>query len=70
MSLHINRFLDRVRQAESRQQRDVSMTVQEARDLHNDITRLLLIITELQEKRTESTSTDPDTTIEIQGGTW
>lgn len=70
MSLHINRFLDRVRQAESRQQRDVTMTVQEARDLHNDITRLLLIVTELQQNRSESTSDDTQTTIEIQGGTW
>jgi hypothetical protein len=70
MSLHINRFLDRVSQAESRRQRDVSMTVQEARDLHNDITRLLLIVTELQQNRSESKSDDAQTTVEIQGGTW
>lgn len=42
MSLHIQRFLDRMRAAESRRDRDVTMTLQEARDLHNDITRLLL----------------------------
>lgn len=42
MSSPIDRFLDRVRAAESRQQREVVMTVIEARDLHADITRLLL----------------------------
>jgi len=59
-----------VRQAESRQQRDVTMTVQEARDLHNDITRLLLIVTELQQNTSKTTPDESDTTIEIQGGTW
>lgn len=49
MSLHINRFLDRVRTAESRQQRDVTMTVIEAKDLHADITRLLLLIEQLRQ---------------------
>ena len=48
MSLHINRFLDRILAAESRQQRDVTMTVQEARALHTELTRLLLIAEELR----------------------
>jgi len=39
---HINRFIDRLRQAEGRQQRDLVLTMNEARDLHSDITRLLL----------------------------
>jgi hypothetical protein len=42
MSNSINRFIDKVRAAESRQQKEVSLSLQEARDLHNDITRLLL----------------------------
>jgi len=66
MSLHISRFLDRVRAAESRQQRDVTMTVQEARDLHSDITRLLLVVEELR-NQAQSTSTDT-TEVVIQGG--
>lgn len=49
MSLHITRFLEKVRAAESRQQRDITLTVTEARDLHADITRLLLALTALQE---------------------
>lgn len=42
MSLPIERLLDRIRTAESRHQRDIVMTVQEARDLHQAITRILL----------------------------
>lgn len=42
MSLHIQRFLDQVRAAESRQQNNITMTLAEARNLHGDLTRLLL----------------------------
>jgi hypothetical protein len=42
MSLHIQRFLDQVRAAESRQQNTVTLTLADARNLHNDLTRLLL----------------------------
>lgn len=67
MSLHINRFIDRLRAAESRQQRDVTLTINEARDLHGDITRLLL-----QLQTTAQSDTNPATAIEVQlsGGTF
>lgn len=42
MSSPIERFLDRVRAADSRQQREIVFSITEARDLHADITRLLL----------------------------
>ena len=64
MSLHINRFLDRILAAESRQQRDVTMTVQEARALHTELTRLLLIADEL---RTQAVAGE-NVKIEIKGG--
>lgn len=68
MSLHITRFLDKVRAAESRQQRDVSMTVTEARDLHADITRLLLALEEL---RSAPQTTQPEiVTVTMDGGTF
>jgi hypothetical protein len=72
MSLHINRFIDRVRAAESRQQRDVIMTVAEARDLHSDITRLLLAVEELR-SRPAVTMPGENTnviTVEMQGGSF
>jgi hypothetical protein len=68
MSLHINRFLDKIRAAESRQQREVSMTVIEARDLHTDITKLLMVIEELRSKPTD---TKPEiVTVTMDGGTF
>ena len=68
MSLHINRFLDRIRAAESRQQRDVIMTTAEARDLHTDITRLLLALQVSHEQKTAESMDNPVINIEVQGG--
>ena len=68
MSLHINRFLDRIRAAESRQQRDVVMTTAEARDLHTDITRLLLALQVSHEQKTTESTDKPVINIEVQCG--
>ena len=48
MSLNITRFLDQVRAAETRQQREITLTINEARGLHADITKLLLAIEALR----------------------
>lgn len=64
MSLHINRFIDRVRSAEHRGQRDFTMTMSEARDLQADLAKLLLAL-----HATATTSAPVDTdTVEIDGG--
>lgn len=66
MSIHIARFVDKLRAAESRQARDVILSVIEARDLHNDITKLLLALEEL---RNQTSSATPDiVNIEVEGG--
>jgi hypothetical protein len=72
MSLHINKFIDRVRAAESRQQRDVIMTQAEARDLHSDITRLLLVVEELRSRPAVAMPGDNNEviTVEMQGGSF
>jgi hypothetical protein len=70
MSLHITRFLDKVRAAESRQQREVSLTLPEARDLHADITRLLLIMEQLREPLNQPTNSNEIQQIEVQGGSF
>jgi hypothetical protein len=44
MSLHINRFVDSIKAHESRGQRDFTMTLRDAKDLHADITKLLLTL--------------------------
>ena len=48
MSIHINRFIDSVKAHEARGQRDFIMPIRDAKDLHADITKMLLAITELQ----------------------
>lgn len=65
MSIHINRFLDRLRAAESKNQRDLLMPVNEARDLHSDITRLL---TKLQQLQIETKQDNIQ--VEIKGGSF
>jgi hypothetical protein len=64
MSLHINRFIDRVRSAEHRGQRDFTMTMAEARDLQADLVKLLLVL-HATAQTAAPTTTD---TVEIDGG--
>jgi O-antigen/teichoic acid export membrane protein len=42
VSIHINRFIDSVKAHESRGQRDFMMPMKDAKDLHRDITKMLL----------------------------
>lgn len=68
MSQHINRFIDRLRQAENRQQRDIVLSISDARDLHADITRLLLAI---EQKRQEPQAKSQEVQeIQVSGGTF
>jgi hypothetical protein len=64
--MHIVRFLDRIKAAESRSQRDVNMTVSEARDLHADITKLLLALEQLRQSSEQKQSEPFD--IVVSGG--
>ena len=64
MSLHINRFIDRVRSLEHRGQRDFTMTMAEARDLQADLAKLLLAL----HASTEIKPTTAVDKLEIDGG--
>ena len=70
MSLHINRFIDRIKSADFRSQRDFTMSMTDAKDLHADITKLLLALQVLQEQRTVPAPAISDTNIEVDGGTF
>ena len=48
MSLHINRFIDNIKAHESRNAKEFMCPMRDAKDLHADITKLLLAITDLQ----------------------
>ena len=71
MSLHINRFVDRVKAADARSQRDFTMSMTDAKDLHADITKLLLALQVLHEQQINSAAATPATgEVEIAGGSF
>jgi hypothetical protein len=63
MSLHITRFVDRLRGFEARGQREFTMPIADAKDLHADITRLLVTLTELQ---TQVVAQKQEETIQVE----
>jgi hypothetical protein len=69
MSLHINRFVDSIKAHEARGQRDFSMSLRDAKDLHADITKLLLVVHELQSQLLTKAA-DAPINVEVQGGTF
>lgn len=69
MTLHITRFVDRVRTAEQRQQRDILLTLREAQDLHADITKLLATMAALQQEPDQKPSNNV-IQIDMDGGSF
>ena len=69
MSMHLQKFVDRVRGFESRGIKDFTMSMNDAKDLHADITRLLI---ELQVLREHAVAKVDDQVIEVKvsGGTF
>jgi hypothetical protein len=68
MSLHINRFIDLIKAQESRGGRDINMSLRDAKDLHADITKLLLVLESLRSQGTGSR--DEVIKVELTGGTF
>ena len=68
MSLHINRFIDRIKAADARQQSDLTMSMSDAKDLHADITKLLLALQVLHEQGTATATNNPTVELEVTGG--
>ena len=67
MSLHINRFIDSLKAHEARGQRDLTMSLRDAKDLHADITKLLLLAEEL---RRQQLAAEETVTVELAGGSF
>ena len=67
MSLHIHRFIDAIKAAEARGQRDLQISLRDAKDLHGDITKLLLTLEQLHQ---DNTGQNSPITVEIQGGSF
>jgi hypothetical protein len=67
MSLHINRFIDLIKAQESRGGRDINMSLKDAKDLHADITKLLLVLESL---RQPVQAQEEVIKVELTGGTF
>ena len=65
--IHINRFIDLIKAQESRGGRDVTMSLRDAKDLHGDITKLLL---SLETVRTQINTQNEPIQVEITGGSF
>lgn len=68
MSLHLQKFVDRVRGFEARGAKDFVMSMADAKDMHADITRLLLDLQNLREQAGNSKQSDEVITITMDGG--
>ena len=64
--LYIRKFIDRVAQCDATNAQDFVWNMQDAKNLHGDITKLLLDIELLQ----KNNQTEQPTEIEVDGGTW
>jgi hypothetical protein len=69
MSLHLQKFVDRVRGHEARGSKDFVMTLAEAKDMHADITRLLLELHDLREQVSKP-QVEEVITVQVGGGSF
>jgi hypothetical protein len=67
MSIHINRFVDSIKAAESRGQRELQISLRDAKDLHSDITKLLLT---LEQMRAQQSRGAEIVEVQITGGSF
>ena len=67
MSIHLQKFVDRVRGHEARGARDFVMSMADAKDLHADITSLMLQLHALREAATTAQTQEEVITVQING---
>ena len=69
MSIHIQKFIERVQGFEARAAKDFTMPMKDAKDLHADITRLLLTVNQLREMAVAAQQNDK-ISIDVEGGSF
>ena len=69
MTVHLTKFVERVRGFESRGARDFIMSLKDAQDLHADITRLLLELRDMREHVVKSAQEEV-ITVQMDGGSF
>ena len=69
MSLHLQRFVDRVQGNESRGPKDFTMSMNDARCMHADLTRLLMELNELRAAAAQKQQEEV-ITVEVKGASF
>jgi hypothetical protein len=67
--IHIQKYIERLQGFEARGARDFTMPIKDAKDLHADLTRLLIALQAARESAVNSTQ-DNEITVEMQGGSF
>jgi hypothetical protein len=70
MSLHLQKFVDRVRGAEARGLKDFTMSLNDAKDLHADITRLLIELEKIRSAVAQTAGKEEVITVQVGGGSF
>ena len=70
MSIHLQKFVDRVRGFEARGAREFTMSMQDAKDLHADITRLLIDLQNFRESAASTPANEEVITVKMDGGSF
>ena len=70
MSIYLQKYVDRVRGLEARGARDFTMSMADAKDLHADITRLLIDLQTLRENTMLKDTGEEVITIKMDGGSF
>ena len=70
MSIHLQKFVDRVRGFEARGAREFTMSMQDAKDMHADITRLLLDLQNFRESAANKPQDEQVITVRMDGGSF
>jgi len=65
--IHIQKFIERLQGFEARGARDFTMPIKDAKDLHADLTRLLITLQAARESAVEAAQ-DSGITVEMKGG--
>jgi hypothetical protein len=65
--IHIQKFIERLQGFEARGARDFTMPIRDAKDLHADLTRLLITLQAARESAV-NTAQDNEITVEMNGG--
>ena len=68
--IHIQRFVEKLQGFEARGAKDYNMPLKDAKDLHADITKLLLAIETLRSNKPTTPTNNDVITVEMTGGSF